>query len=116
MSEEIIKRLSARDALNEFYNKHLRQFISACIDLRIWYGFKDMNAIAYPEPIQTINAQGGIQQSTRQVSIAEATERTEYLFHNQQRILRAIKELEKKVDVDNEIDKDLKYKFARIKE
>jgi|SRR3990167_11357741 len=109
-----IMRVSGVDMLNEFYNKHLNEFVSASINLKIWNSFKDMNATAYPEPIQTINPQGGIQQSTRKVSVAEAIEREEVRYHNQQRILREIKELDK-VDIEEAIDKDLKYKFAKIK-
>lgn len=112
--EEIIKRVGAKDLLNEFYNTHLREFVSANINLMIWNNHKDVNATAYPEPIQTIGPQGQIQKSSRKVSVAEAIEREEFRYYNQQKILRAIKELDK-VDIEKEIDRDLKTKFAKIK-
>lgn len=36
MSEEIIKRLTAEDLLNSFFNKHLEQVISCWIDIQIF--------------------------------------------------------------------------------
>ncbi len=114
MPEEIIKRLSADDMLNDFYNVHLKEFISASINLTIWYDFKDMNTTAYMEPAQTIGPQGQIGQSHRRVTIAEAIEREETKFHNEQIILKTIRKI-KKEDWEEKFTKELKPRFAKLK-
>jgi len=114
-SEDLkIKRLSGREILNSFYNKHFEEFISSMINMDIWKEKTDVNATAYFEPMKSINSQGGIQETQRRVTISEAIEREEYRFYAQQNILLAIKKLDK-INLEDEIGKELKPKFAKLK-
>lgn len=97
---QLLGRQNHTDILNDFHNYHLKELISALINMNIWAEISDKNATAFtrPGPRQPDGSQLQIK-----VKVGEALTIEQNRYKNQQRILRTIHKLDLE-DLDKNID------------
>lgn len=115
LSMNKIERSDIASMLNEFWNIHLREFLSAMINMNIWNNISDKNATAYVKP-GPVGVNG--QPMQIKVKVGEALILEQNRYKNQQRILRTIIDLSSldRMDLDKKIFEDFKTDVEKIVE